>query len=151
MIIIFDYKRLEVLPRFTKEKIISSPNSRTSPPGKALTKVKIIPALNILRFLCKNDKTSNSIKPEIKCTYFKESNIWFFFPFQLIPLAQFENMVNNMLHPLRMPSYVLGNYDVMFSAVDSCSRGAVLSLFCCTYLLHNYSCHRILHESLLKK
>lgn len=73
-----------------------------------------------------------------------------FFSFQLIPLAQFENMFANVLHLLRMPSYVLGNYDVMFSAVDSYSRAAVLSLFCCTYLLHNYSSHRILHESLLK-
>lgn len=58
------------------------------------------------------------------------SQIFDFFSFQFIPLAQFENMFNNVLHPLGMPSSVLGNYVVMCSALDSwCSTQPFLLHF----------------------
>lgn len=52
-----------------------------SPLGKVGTKVKILPVSNRF-FLCKNNKTSNSTKPDIKFTYFNESKLSFFFPVQ---------------------------------------------------------------------
>lgn len=127
-VLFFHYKKLGKWPPSTKVKIISSQNSRMSPLGKVGTKVKILPVSNRF-FLCKNNKTSNSTKPDIKFTYFNESKLSFFFPVQSTHSIW---KYISVFHTLGMHSGILGNYTVMFSAVSfRCSS----QLFCGTLSL----------------
>lgn len=126
LVINFHYKRLGKCPHSTKEKNNFKPNTITSPLGKVGTMVKILPASNSLGILCKNNKTSNSTKPDIKCTYFNESKLWFFFPVQSIHTIWKSKSV---FHPLGMRSHVLGNYAVMVSTACFWYSSQP---FCCT-------------------